>query len=318
MADNTPEDSTPPMSKTKRKQTIWPDPLIINPTAPHTHTIILLHGRGSNAERFGLELLNAATAAGNTLAELFPAVKFVFPTAKKRRSTILKRVPINQWFDNYSLEDPSERARLQHDGLRETGAFVHGLVEREAAAVGAGRVVVGGLSQGCAAALHALLSFGEGGEALAGFVGMSGWLPFAETLDPRGGSVAGCGDEEEEGGGEDGVVFGSDDDGAGKGAVERSVSLGELQVRAANAARDIASLPSLSSGEVPLFPRTPIFLGHGRNDEKVSVRLGQQARDVLLSLGCRVRWQDYDEGHWYKVPEEIDDLANFLREIVGK
>lgn len=150
---------------------------------------------------------------------------------------------------------------------------------------------------------------------------MSGWLPFAETLDPRGGSVAGCGDEEEEGGGEDGVVFGSDDDdddGAGKGAVERSVSLGELQVRAANAARDIASLPSLSSGEVPLFPRTPIFLGHGRNDEKVSVRLGQQARDVLLSLGCRVRWQDYDEGHWYKVPEEIDDLANFLREIVGK
>ncbi|KAF4306977.1 hypothetical protein GTA08_BOTSDO05949 [Botryosphaeria dothidea] len=321
MVDKTLEDSTPPMSKTKRKQTIWPDLLVINPTAPHTHTIILLHGRGSNAERFGLELVNAATtSAGNTLAELFPAAKFVFPTAKKRRSTILKRVPINQWFDNHSLEDPSECQHLQYDGLRETGAFVHGLVEREAAAVGAGRVVVGGLSQGCAAALHALLSFGEGGEALAGFVGMSGWLPFAETLDPRGRGGPGCGDGEEEGGGEDGVVFGSDgdegEDGEGGGAVERSVCLGELQVRAANAARDIASLPSLSSGEVPLFPRTPIFLGHGRNDEKVSVRLGQQARDVLLSLGCQVRWEDYDEGHWYKVPEEIDDLANFLGETV--
>lgn len=190
MADNTPEDSTPPMSKTKRKQTIWPDPLIINPTAPHTHTIILLHGRGSNAERFGLDLVNAATtSASSTLAELFPSAKFVFPTAKERRSTSLKRVPINQWFDNYSLADPSERQHLQYDSLRETGAFVHALVEREAAAVGAGRVVVGGLSQGCAAALHALLSFGEGGEALAGFVGMSGWLPFAEALDPGGGGA---------------------------------------------------------------------------------------------------------------------------------
>lgn len=75
-------------------------------------------------------------------------------------------------------------------------AFVTRLVLREAEALSGGgvqRIVVGGLSQGCAAALHVLFNFGgvvEGGDeagaapALGGFIGMSGWLPFAETLDP--------------------------------------------------------------------------------------------------------------------------------------
>lgn len=177
--------SGPMMSKTKRKQIIWPEPLVIHPTTTHTHSILLLHGRGSNAERFGLELLAARSSAQKTLAEHFPGAKFIFPTAKKRRSTVLKRTPINQWFDNFSLEDPSQRQHLQYHGIKETSEFVTSLVHREAEVVGMERIVVGGLSQGCAAALHVLLNLG--GEApMAGFVGMSGWLPFAEALDPTG------------------------------------------------------------------------------------------------------------------------------------
>ncbi|KAF2143193.1 uncharacterized protein K452DRAFT_325823 [Aplosporella prunicola CBS 121167] len=320
------------MSKTKRKQTVWPDPLVINPTSgTHTHSIILLHGRGSNASRFGLELLKARTSAtgtptpgsnsdSKTLAQHFPSAKFIFPTAKKRRSTTMKRIPINQWFDNTSLTDPSQRPELQYDGLRETSAFVHVLIEKEAALVGVQNVVVGGLSQGCAAALHVLLNYHcQNKGALAGFVGMSGWLPFAGALDPRGEEEEAAGDGEED---ED-DIFGADDDeegdfGASEDAVGRQPSTLEgLQLRAANTARDIASLPPLSAQDTPAFPRTPVFLGHGRSDEKVAVELGEQARDVLGSLGCSVRWEAYDEGHWYKVPDEIDDIVDFLETVVG-
>lgn len=314
------EETTAPMSNTKRQQLIWPDPLVINPTATHTHSIILLHGLGSNAERFGPELLKATTSSSatsttdcddskaGTLTDHFPTVKFIFPTAKKRRATVFKRMPINQWFDNFSLQDPSKRQDLQYDGLKETSAFVHKLIADEAKLVGgASRVVIGGLSMGCAAASHVLLNFQNDGkegerEALGGFVGMSGWLPFAEVLDPRkGGGEKGEGEEED--------LFGAGGD--------EDVSLDNLQLQAANTARDIACLPLLAAEDVALFPRTPIFLGHGRNDEKVSVNLGKQARDVFQALGCQVRWEEYDEGHWYKIPEEIDNIVDFLRNVVG-
>lgn len=320
------------MSKTKRQLNTWPEPLVVHPTATtHTHTIILLHGRGSNAERFGRALLAARSSSSSqkTLAEHFPSVRFIFPTAKKRRSTVLKRIPIHQWFDNFSLDDPSRRQDLQYEGLRETSAFIAGLVRHEAAALpgGAQRVIIGGLSQGCAAALHVLLNFGGGGggggeeeERLGGFIGMSGWLPFAETLDP-----SATPDENETEGEQDNIFFGSDDgDDDDLGVKQQddhhqeddNPPLHELQRTAANTARDIASLPPLPADQPVPFPRTPVFLGHGRHDEKVSVALGGQARRVLRALGCdRVAWRDYDEGHWYKVPEEIDDVVEFLKSI---
>ncbi|KAK8176205.1 Alpha/Beta hydrolase protein [Phyllosticta citribraziliensis] len=330
----------PPLSKTKRKQLIWPEPLIVNPTAPHTHSIILLHGRGSNAERFGIELLKSRNSKDRTLTDCFPGAKFVFPTAKKRRSTAIKRIPINQWFDNFSLDDPSERQHLQYDGIRETSAFVHDLIEKEASLVGMSHVVIGGLSQGCAAALHVLLNFKpkeEGSASFAAFVGMSGWLPFAESLDPRDKDKK-KEDEGESSGREDDDIFGSDgghndhgddvfgsdgehgenDDDENEKDCGETDSLELRQLRAVNMARDIASLPPLSGTDEALaFARTPTFLGHGRNDEKVSMKLGSQAKDVLEALGCRVQWKDYDEGHWYKVPDEIDDIMDFLRTEAG-
>jgi predicted esterase len=76
----------------------------------------------------------------------------------------MKRIPINQWFDNYSLKDPNTRTELQIDGLQESSEFLRRLVEEEAkllsndSAVGDGysRIVIGGLSQGCAAAVFCL------------------------------------------------------------------------------------------------------------------------------------------------------------------
>ncbi|KAJ7798653.1 putative acyl-protein thioesterase 1,2 [Mycena olivaceomarginata] len=255
------------------KQLIWPEPLVVQPTGTHTHTIILLHGRGSNAERFGL--------------------KFIFPTAKKRRAAMFNRTPINQWFDNGSLDEPLQKQDLQYDGLRETSAFLHALITQEARLVGVERVILGGLSQGYAAALHVLLNFQPDSGALLGFVGMCGWLPFAATLvEPA--------DEDD--------IFDAE-------PANPVPDLVRLQLSAANTARDIASLPALDLDphQSPAFARTPVFLGHGTHDEKVAIKQGEQARDVLQRLGCQVEWKEYDEGHWYKVPEQIDDLVVWLK-----
>ena len=154
-------------------------PLTVEPlSSQHTHTFIVLHGRGSNGERFGRELLDSAN-----LSARLPTVKFVFPTASKRRSTVLKKIPINQWFDNYSLDDPNQRTDLQVDGLMETGQFLRELIDTEANILndGAGetgyrKVILGGLSQGCAAGIFTLLGgdFGESGNERPGaFFGMS-------------------------------------------------------------------------------------------------------------------------------------------------
>ena len=66
---------------------------------------------------------------------------------------------------------------------------------------------------------------------------------------------------------------------------------------------------------------TPVLLGHGVDDAFVDVELGKLARDILTKIGLVVQWREYisaeEEGHWFKEPEQLDDIAEFL-EAVGK
>lgn len=184
----------------------YPDPLIFEPLQlPHRQTFILLHGRGSWAEKFGPELLRTPIQSPHfnkektladdskdnpetqkpimTLQVAFPHARFVFPTAARRRATIYKRSYTHQWFDNWKLDPPAtEREELQIEGLHETTKYLHRLLRTEISIVpgGARNVVFGGLSQGCAASLVALLLWE--GEDLRAVVGMCGRLPFAERL----------------------------------------------------------------------------------------------------------------------------------------
>ncbi|OJD11547.1 hypothetical protein AJ78_07707 [Emergomyces pasteurianus Ep9510] len=87
-------------------------------------------------------------------------------------------MPINQWIDNDSLEDPGQRTELGIEGLEEPSAMVRGLIEAEANGLstlwggdGYGRVVVGGLSQGCAAGV--IMALG-GGVLWGGWAGLWG------------------------------------------------------------------------------------------------------------------------------------------------
>jgi predicted esterase len=68
---------------------------VAEPTTEHTHTIILLHGLGSNGEKLGKEFLDTGVdSSGRKLTELFPNVRFVFPTAKRRRASAGVQAPL--------------------------------------------------------------------------------------------------------------------------------------------------------------------------------------------------------------------------------
>ena len=281
----------------------YPKPLVIPPLAlPHKQTFILLHGRGSSGEKFGPPLLDTpirldTTAEVLTLASAFPHARFVFPTAARRRATLYGRALTHQWFDNWKLDPPAtDREELQTPGLRETTAYLHDLVRAEVAALGgsAADVVLGGLSQGCAAALVAVLLWE--GEPLGGFVGMCGRLPFAVRL----GEQLGTGDDGGAAEADDYDPFERDGEGSDLDPPARAVHWlrEELQLSSSSTRRDLGG--------------TRVFLGHGVEDDRVSVVLGRQASACLTKMGTDVSWREYEGlGHWYS-GDMLRDMVRFL------
>jgi len=319
------------MTSSNRNNT-YPEPLIIPPLRSHKQTFILLHGRGSNASKFGPELLSTPIPhpqnAGETvtLASAFPHARFVFPTASRRRATIYKRSIITQWFDNWELapaEAPTSRAQereredLLIDGLRETSAYLHSLLRREIELLGdnggAGNVVLGGLSQGCAASLIALLLWD--GEPLAAAVGMCGWLPFRRQMEDIARGVEAVKDSEIEDEGFNPFASDSgdgDDDGLDPPSRAVAYLREELEIEGSS-----SSSSSFQSSKKWPFQRTPLFLGHGVEDGKVPVHLGREARSCLGVMGVDVSWKEYEGlGHWYS-GEMLRDLVDFIRKRTG-
>lgn len=281
----------------------YPPLLTVPPLQSHKQSLILLHGRGSTGADFGLEFLKSTTSASQTLPEIFPHMKFVFPTAKKRRARAYNRTTIHQWFDNVPLDEQDRRGgcsreeeEWQIDGLRESRDFLQDVVGKEVQAVGARNVFIGGLSQGCAMTLHLLLSY-DGDAPLGGFVGMSGWLPFIDEIE----EVAQARQSRED------DVFDVPD--------EQSEADSSAATKVCNFVRDNMDLPSI--GKDAMFPDIPAFLGHGKSDDRVKISRGRKAANCLRELGVDVTWKEYDEGHWYKVPDEIDDIADFLINRIG-
>jgi len=267
----------------------YPAPLIVEPASTHTQSWIILHGRGDTAFSF-------ATSGPDSFLRLLqphPHIRFVFPTAAPRYARVFDIADCTQWFDVYSWNS-GENSGWQVQGLRETTVWIHELVRREAEVVGETRVVLGGLSMGCASVLVALLVWRGG--PLGGVFGMSGWLPFAEVLE---GEVAGG---EAEGVRNAGVLgnkhgYGS----ACRRAVER---LGwELGV-------------PVGQGEA--FLQTPILLMHGTDNDTVDIELGRRAADCLRKLGGDVVWKEYEGlGHWMS-QDELDDVAKWAGSLVGQ
>ena len=243
--------------------------------------MIFLHGRGSDGREFATELFEDCSSAGLTLQEHFPTCKWVFPTTKKRYSSVFQDTT-NEWFETVSLEEPERRSDLQLQGLEEAARYISALVEQELKSVPAERILLGGISQGCATSLHALMVCQL---RLGAYIGISGWLPFAGPLQE--------------------ILDGTTQPAAQ--AVDFFAS--NLGIEKAAGTVGSASMPMLT---------TPVFLGHGSDDELVTLGQGEKIRDVLVRMGMRVEWHAYDEcGHWLKEPGEYDDLVAFLEENVG-
>ncbi|CDZ96223.1 Lysophospholipase [Phaffia rhodozyma] len=153
------------------------------PTAKHTATIIFSHGLGDQ----GASWLPMA----RMLAPALPYVKWVFPNAPEIPITLNNGHRMPGWFDLSSLEKLGDPREEDEKGLVDSADAIQAIISREGLAVGDNRIVVGGFSQGCVVSILAGLTKGTQGKekevqrALAGVVGLSGWLPLRDTLKER-------------------------------------------------------------------------------------------------------------------------------------
>lgn len=137
-----------------------------NPSA----TLIVLHGLGADGYDF-------VPICGELDLQPLGAVRYVFPHAPERPVTINGGHVMRAWYDILGTDLVR---REDEAGLRESQAQIAALIDREREhGVPAERIVLMGFSQGCAMALMTALRYPE---RLAGAVGLSGYLPLADTM----------------------------------------------------------------------------------------------------------------------------------------
>lgn len=270
----------------------FPPSRIIEPEGVHTHIVILLHGRGSNGHDFANEFLSGTTSGHKTLLECLPNVRWVLPTSRLRRSTVFDE-DMRTWFDASSLNDIQQDQELQVQGLKESVSYVLSILEEELELLDwcCDRVFLGGISQGMATALWALLCApGQIDAPLAGLMGFCGWLPFAheaeammKELDPQ------------------------------LDTLQRKRLVSEFF---RNVIADPAIPPAQPTDNLSILS-TPVFLSHGQDDPHVSVNLGRQAARVLQGIDIKVEGQEFAgadaDGHWVKEPEGFDRILQFIQ-----
>ncbi|KAJ2973874.1 hypothetical protein NUW58_g8829 [Xylaria curta] len=151
----------------------------------HTHTVIVLHGRGCTAGELTDRIWLVKDHTGQPLPAIFPHVRWVFPQAEE---TFVQQRQVYEphWYDLWDHQDPTARPELAIPGLRSVIPKLISLIQHEAACVGLRNIVLAGLSQGCATAIHGLLNYTMNPdpnshppreeERLCAFVGLSGWM----------------------------------------------------------------------------------------------------------------------------------------------
>lgn len=133
-------------------------------------SIIVLHGLGADGNDF-------VPFADEIDLRSKGDVRWIFPNAPAIPVTINGGYVMRAWYD---ILAPDVVRREDEAGLRRSLAQLQALIDQERArGIPANRIVLGGFSQGCAMTLLAGLRYPE---RLAGLIGMSGYLPLADTL----------------------------------------------------------------------------------------------------------------------------------------
>jgi lysophospholipase II len=263
--------------------------------------MIFLHGRSGSGEEIASELFDETSSGGLSLQQHFPSWRWVFPTALSSYNDTFEE-NMREWFNISSLTDPDYKSGLQIPGMRQAVNYVHSLIRQELQDVPQQRLFLGGISQGGAVALTAMLSERF---SLGGFVILCGWMPLQSEV-----RELLCHNTRRE------------------GAMNLNTDT-ETQELIANWTRDFYSdkfkleehdlndenTYEVTAAEEHLFraPRTPVFIGHSTDDNIVNIKLAREMRDTLTDLGLSVTWKEYqDAGHWISEPKGVDDIIHFL------
>ena len=132
-------------------------------------TVIWLHGLGSDGNDFVPIIEEFKMSDG---------VRFVFPHAPIRPITLNYGYMMRGWYDLASLEMTDQQDVA---GIQNSMDVLVNLVDREIqAGIAPEKIIIAGFSQGGAIALHTGLRINQ---PIAGVIGLSTYLPLADTLD---------------------------------------------------------------------------------------------------------------------------------------
>ncbi|KAL4792679.1 Alpha/Beta hydrolase protein [Aspergillus venezuelensis] len=148
-------DETDEIATTERNHRDRIESFVVEAQDLHMFTVILLHGFGTNGQIFGEEFMRKTQ-----MQKHFPNVKFIFPSAPRRRMSMWKRAWSKGWFDLSSLEAQGFRDAFWPRQTRNN--YVD-------------QIILGGVSRGCAASIFNTIGREH---QISGFVGLSGLLPF--------------------------------------------------------------------------------------------------------------------------------------------
>ncbi len=142
------------------------DYLEIHPSEDADALVIWLHGLGANGYDFKavVEQLELPTGI---------KIHFVLPHAPILPVTINQGMPMNAWYDIYSLEDNSKE---DERGILCAMQSIEHLIAENFSHIPAQRIIIAGFSQGGAVALHTYL---HSDTAIGGVIALSTYLPLS-------------------------------------------------------------------------------------------------------------------------------------------
>ena len=146
-------------------------PRVEQETGPQPRAaVIWLHGLGADGHDF-LPLVPELDLHG------CPSIRFIFPHAPSIPVSINHGYVMPAWYDIRQ----HDLVRLEDEvGIRQSAQAIEALIAHEVArGIAPERIVLAGFSQGCAMALHTGLRYPA---RLAALIGLSGYLPLADTL----------------------------------------------------------------------------------------------------------------------------------------
>lgn len=183
------------------------------------------------------------------------------------------------------MEEPSEKKELQLEGLRESVGEILEIVRSEAKLLSPEKIVLGGISQGCATAIFALL---YGKIRIGGFIGLCSWLPFRDEIATIARNW------------------------------EKKDRMDHVRFILGKPNEESKPLPDLSELSGISALETPIFLSHSNDDPIVPITHGQDLRKALGELGLEVNWNEYEDGgHWINEPRGVDDIVAFFEDKIS-